>query len=177
MGGKESEFSLEILKDGSSFVSEVKIGSSTDMRYGIETVEINGCLKPREDRKTSLNLHFHPSTYGEPIIPSPNDLGDSTIFSGIAQVLENDRDINILLFRKHKFISSSEVPDNANSFWEQVEKTGYLQEDVQKALDENGFESFLISLKQRGQKFGLTKQSKEILKKINSIKVQQFQGY
>jgi len=180
--GHETGFGVFVLEDKSFLIPGIKEGSNTSMGRNGEEKIIEGKSIAEEvayKKCSEIGFHFHPGE-GEAVMPSSSDLnalcGSESLF-GVCQI-EKDSAINILLVRAKNYIHPSEISENANSYAEELDESGIGdlspkrgQGVVFKALDNNGFEAFLISFLYKKGKYELTDESKETISKMGDLKL------
>jgi len=187
----ETGFMLKVLQDGSPYIFGVIKGNESSANvygysYDSESTikEIDGREKEAERKASLMTLHFHPSGMG-PIIPSIPDLhqvesvapGLSFPFMAVGHAREAGN-VDLLLVRRDKNYKAKEVLGDSENYHNQIKEMGFIpgednigksQEDIQKALSDNGFESFLVSFGREGEELKMGKKSEKIVAGIKGV--------
>jgi len=180
--GYETVFRVNILDNGDADIVDVIRGGTDRIHPGTleASTTIDGYENVGKKQGVLLGFHFHPEIKGEEIIePSQIDLEGLKhhAFIGIGQIGETG--IDILLARKKRGISNSEIEENAEEYEKEVSERGFIskQEELQEILDNNGFEGIIISYKKKGEEYKLIQKSRKRILGIGKIKVNMEEGF
>jgi hypothetical protein len=178
--GHETDFDVSIFENKSFLIPKIRRGMTDNMQ---ESKIIEGRpLDAKDNLKNHSNIgfHFHP-TESTAIMPSEADLyqlSSDSLF-GVCQI-EKDNTIDILLVKLKNNVHVSEIGDNANGYIDEVSDSEDFDEGdmpksgqsfVSQALDNNGFESFLISFQYNKGEYTITNESEKIISKIGNLKL------
>ncbi len=177
--GRETGFRLAILPNKQLLVGNIVAGSSEAIRYDYQDIiKDAGEDDIESEQHPNIRFHFHPEADGI-LMPSAGDMEESDL-QGVCQIKENG-DIDILLLQSENFVSRGELIENIELFHSEVDqkfreggflkRTDYMDMELAKILESNGFNNCFIAYKKRNDGYALTRVAMEKIKNFGKVKL------